>query len=256
MAKRTGLLQRPHVVALGLAALAMSGCATVSSPGSDTGSMQTRRDPLEQLNRNTFAFNQAIDAAVIKPLAKGYNAAAPKPVRRGISNALANLREPYTFVNDVLQARPCHAAQALSRFALNSSIGVAGFADVAQERFGLSRHSNDFGLTFASWGMEEGPYLVLPVLGPSNFRDTSGTVLAWFAEPMDLAFSAAGVGYLSFVRTGAEELSTRSDIASDLDQLDAASLDKYAAYRSAARQSRARDARLPACALGDGRRPR
>lgn len=234
-------------------AFLLGACASVPAPhGHGAGA----NDPLEPLNRGTFALNQAIDTAVMKPIAMAYRDDTAPPVRSGVSHVLANLREPSTFVNDVLQARPCQAMESLTRFTINSTIGLAGIIDVARDRFALADHNNDFGLTLAHWGVAEGPYLVLPVLGPSNFRDTTGFAVEWFADPVDLVFSATSVAYLSFVRMGTEVVDTRADMLSDLDSLEAGALDKYAAYRSAARQSRIHEARVVPCDLDAGKKPR
>ncbi|PWR23055.1 MlaA family lipoprotein [Zavarzinia compransoris] len=229
-----------------LSAAGLGGCATVS-PGRAAAAVPD--DPLEGLNRGVFEVNQAIDASIARPVAAAYSGNVPADLRQGLSNALSNLREPYSFVNDLLQARSCQAAEALIRFLVNSTVGIAGVFDVAGDHLGIGHHDNDFGLTLAAWGIPDGPYLVLPLLGPSNLRDAGGAVLEWFAEPVDLAFAEAGVDYLSYVRAGLEALDDRADALKDLDHLNATALDRYAAYRSAARQSRTRAQRAPRCQL-------
>jgi phospholipid-binding lipoprotein MlaA len=159
-------------VALLVAAL-LAGCATARAPGdasSPADGVEGANDPFESFNRAMYGFNDTLDRYVLKPVAKGYRAALPGPVRKGVSNFFSNLREPIVFVNNALQGKLKNAASDLGRFLTNSTIGVFGLFDVATE-FGLERHNEDLGQTLGVWGVKEGPYLVLPFFGPSTIRD-------------------------------------------------------------------------------------
>ncbi|MCD6662659.1 MAG: VacJ family lipoprotein [Comamonas sp.] len=148
--------------ALALAVLA--GCAT--------GPNAHPQDPFEPYNRAMTHFNDGVDQVLLVPAATVYKEALPRPVRTGVSNFFANLGDLWSFVNNVLQARGQAAADSLARFGINTFIGMGGLFDVASEA-GIERHRQDFGLTLAHWGMSSGPYLVLPLLGPSTLRDTA-----------------------------------------------------------------------------------
>ena len=144
--------------------LSLAGCATTSGTA-------TPGDPLERWNRGVHKFNDAIDRGVLKPVAKRYRKYVPQVVRTGISNALTNLAYPTTIVNDLLQLKLKDTAVDIGRFALNSTLGLGGLLDPAS-RVGLARNDEDFGQTLGRWGVPPGPYLVLPLLGPSTLRDT------------------------------------------------------------------------------------
>ncbi len=147
-----------------LAALSLSGCLTA---GPDP------EDPYEDFNRQMFAFNEGLDQAVLEPLAHGYRTATNEPVREGVGNFASNLNEPLTFVNHVLQGKLPDAGATFSRFVINSTVGIAGIFDPASS-MGVQRTKEDFGQTLGTWGVESGPFLVLPVIGPTNPRDLTG----------------------------------------------------------------------------------
>ncbi len=130
-------------------------------------------DPLEPLNRAIFSFNLTLDKAILRPIATVYNAALPDPVRDGVRNFLNNLRTPIILANDVLRGEIGRAGDTVGRFLLNSTLGVGGLFDIASE-LGFDFHNEDFGQTLAVWGIGEGPYLMLPIFGPSNPRDAVG----------------------------------------------------------------------------------
>ena len=127
-------------------------------------------DPFEDINRVTFEFNESLDRKFLKPVAQTYSK-APKPIKKGITNFFNNLEEVETTVNQVLQGKPKLALNDLTRFVINSTIGLGGFIDVAT-KMGLTRHEEDFDQTLALWGVPSGPYIMLPALGPSSLRDT------------------------------------------------------------------------------------
>ena len=158
-----------------LVALALSGCAT---PG--TGDP---RDPLEPLNRGIYEVNEAIDRAVIQPVAKAYTAVLPDPARTGVSNFFGNLYDYWNAINNLLQGKLGAAASDIGRIALNTTVGLLGFVDVAS-RVGLEKSDEDLGQTLAWWGIGHGPYLVIPLLGPSSLRDGTATITQVMLDPL------------------------------------------------------------------------
>src|SRR5687767_2673213 len=162
----------PACLAALLSVLVLSGCATARNP----------KDPLEPLNRSVYQFNQTIDRLALKPVAKGYRAAVPVPVRGGLTNVFGNFRDVTTAVNNLLQLKVSTAASDVARVAVNSTVGILGVFDVAS-RIGLSKHDEDFGQTLGRWGVPDGPYLVLPLFGPSNARDSVGLIGDYFTDP-------------------------------------------------------------------------
>ena len=158
------ILRRPLWQILSLALVFItSGCATVDTP--------TEGDRFESYNRTMYDFNKSIDSAVLKPLAEGYDAVAPEPVKQSVSNFFANLDDVPTAANQFLQGKFLDGVSDLGRFVINSTIGLAGLFDVAS-KMGIEAHDEDFGQTLGAWGFNPGPYVVLPFLGPSTFRDT------------------------------------------------------------------------------------
>jgi len=155
--------------------LLLSGCATV--PGEADPA-----DPLEPFNRQVHRFNDTIDRSLLQPLAEGYQAALPAPVSRSISNLFSNLDDVTVLANDLLQLKFDQAAQDLTRIVFNSSFGLFGLFDVATA-WGLPKHDEDFGQTLGYWGIPSGPYLVLPLLGPSTLRDAGGRVADLATDP-------------------------------------------------------------------------
>ena len=141
-------------------------------------------DPLEPINRVIFEFNEVVDDNILEPVAKGYKYVTPDPVEKGISNFFSNLGEINTIANDLLQLKFQQAAKDSMRFVVNSTIGVLGIFDVATP-LGLSKNKEDFGQTLGFWGVPNGPYLVLPFLGPSSFRDAPGTFVDYEMSPME-----------------------------------------------------------------------
>lgn len=155
-------------IAAVLALALLSGCAT-------TGSSQERHpdDPWEGFNRKVFVFNDAIDRAVLKPVARGYRFITPSPVQTGVGNFFSNLGEPRTALNSLLQGKPGNAGIATGRFLINTTVGIGGLWDFATH-MEITGREEDFGQTLAVWGWEDSRYLVLPLLGPSTLRDTGG----------------------------------------------------------------------------------
>ena len=216
-------------------ALMLAGCA--APPASPVAGGEEFNDPFENTNRAIFSFNQSVDRDVLAPVARSYRDALPQEARDSLRNFLDNLRGPMILANDVLQA-DSRAGDTLARFLLNSTIGLGGFIDVAG-RWGFPYHDQDFGLTFAVWGIGEGPYLMVPVLGPSNPRDLSGDVAEGFADPGNMIASNNHFVWIPFVRAAVSGIDQRSRYLDTLADLERTSLDYYAAIRSLYRQRRA-----------------
>lgn len=230
---------RPRRLALRQAfvalALLLAGCASQPAKPGQAGEFD---DPYENANRAIFGFNLAVDHHVLVPVAKAYRAVFPPPARDSIHAFFRNLRGPIIFVNDVLQGEPHDAGDTLVRFVLNSTVGLGGFIDVAG-RMGVAYHEQDFGITFGVWGVGPGPYLVVPILGPSDPRDLTGSVAEDFADPWNQLASDNGFLYLTFVRGAISGIDQRSRYLSTLADLERTSLDYYATLRSIYFQRRA-----------------
>ncbi len=206
----------------------LSSCATIEPEYADS------RDPLESFNRSMFTFNDKLDRYVAKPLARGYKKITPKPIDTGISNFFSNLDEVSNIVNNTLQLKFREAGSDLGRLAVNSTIGLLGFLDPATS-LGLQKHREDFGQTLGHWGMQPGPYLVLPVVGPSTGRDFAGFAADWFTNPLYYVVDDVGVSWgLYLIRF----VDRRADLLKTTDILEAAALDPYAFMRDAYLQRR------------------
>jgi phospholipid-binding lipoprotein MlaA len=228
------------VLAAGLLSLVvMAGCAT-PPPADDPDAVaefKQTNDPLEPMNRAIFDFNMAVDRAVIKPVAEAYRDHVPEYGRDRVRDMVRNLRAPLTFANDVLQGEPDRAMQTLMRFTFNTGFGAFGLFDLAGAG-GIPYHEEDLGQTFAVWGVGEGPYLVLPILGPSNPRDTAGMAVEWVADPIDYGFSRAGASWASYGRGALSGIDKREANLDTLDEIERTSVDFYSALRSLYRQHR------------------
>ncbi len=207
-------------------------------------------DPLERLNRATYAFNDALDRMLARPAAKAYKAVMPAKVRQGVSNFLANLAYPTVIVNDALQAKFKDAGSDTARFLANTVVGVGGIFDPAT-RFGLPIHDEDFGQTLGAWGVPAGPYLVLPLLGPSDVRDGPGKIVDHFTGGdyslkrlnNDVAQSS-NTGYALFML---RLLDRRTELLATEETLQQA-FDRYAVVRNAyvaRREYLVRDGNIP-----------
>lgn len=223
-------------------ALWLSGCAT-SAPGLEASSVY---DPIEPVNRAVFEFNRVVDGLLIKPIAQLYGLVVPSPIRTGVRNFLANLRSPIIFANDLLQGETERAGETLGRFMINTTIGLGGVLDPATA-LGRERHDEDFGQTLAVWGVGDGPYLVVPILGPSNLRDFVGRLGDRFANP--LAYLDDDTYWIA--QAGGEGVQARYDTLDLLDDLERNSLDFYAAVRAIYAQRRAADIRNGALTTDD-----
>ena len=195
-------------------------------------------DPLEDVNRAVFEFNQVIDSIILKPVAELYVFVLPEEARHRIANILKNLGEPLNLVNNLAQGKFERAGSTLTRFSINSIIGVGGIFDVATD-WGYERTPEDFGQTLASWGLGEGPFLMLPLLGPSNPRDAVGFGVDSVADPMSfLLTDEAGLA-----RSITSGVSQRAAYLDELESVESTSVDFYAALRELYRQYRATEIR-------------
>ncbi|HSW08571.1 MAG TPA: VacJ family lipoprotein [Aquabacterium sp.] len=221
------------VVMLTLLLLGLQGCASLpwrTPVLENTGPSTERADPWERFNRRMFSFNEALDAVLIKPLALGYRAVVPEWLRTGVDNVFANVGDLWSAVNLALQAKPRAALEMGMRVATNTVFGIFGFVDVADE-VGLDRKSvEDFGQTLGRWGLKSGPYLVLPLLGPSTVRDTAALTVDFKASPPNLVFREVRDQNGA---TALQLLNTRVKLLNASRVLDDIALDKYILLRDA-----------------------
>jgi len=193
----------------------LTGCASLSEPDP--------RDPLEPMNRAVSRFNDTVDHVLFTPVAKGYKTVTPKPVRNGVRNFFSNLDDVNEFANDLLQFKVYDASSDLMRVAVNSSFGILGIFDVASE-MRLQKHNEDFGLTLGHWGVGSGPYLVLPVIGSSSFRDGVGLYVdSNYADPVYQLKDIASRNDALAVKF----ISRKADLLEASTVMEEAALDKY-----------------------------
>lgn len=212
------------VVLAAITAGLVGGCATTSGDV---------RDPAEGFNRAVFAFNEGLDTAVIKPVAKGYEAVLPTLARTGVSNFLGNISDLFIAVNNLLQGKPADAVGDAARFVFNSTFGIFGIFDIASD-MGLEKHDEDFGQTLGRWGMDTGAYLVLPVFGPRDVRDAAGLVLDLAVDPVGNLDHIPTRNSLSALRL----INERAALLPADKIIEEAALDKYSYLRDAYLQRR------------------
>jgi phospholipid-binding lipoprotein MlaA len=221
--KPSEFLRRIAMLGAALTTAVLTGCAT-NAP---------KADPLEGLNRFTFKVNDAVDNAVLVPVAKGYKAITPQIVRSGVSNVFSNVGDVPIAINNFLQGKVENGATDIGRLLINSTFGILGLFDIATP-MGLEKHNEDFGQTLGKWGVPSGPYLVLPLMGPSTIRDAA-------ARPVD---SFAGYSrYVDHIPTrntalAVEIIDLRASLLDASGTLEEASLDKYQFLRDAFLQRR------------------
>lgn len=223
---------RACVLALALAA---AGCATTSADP---------RDPLEGVNRAMYAFNDAVDENALQPAARLYRNVTPSGLRDGVRNFFSNLDDLYIGANNLLQGKVEQAMSDLMRVAVNTTLGLFGVLDWASD-MGLEKHNEDFGQTLARWGVGDGPYLVLPLLGPSTLRDTAALPVDWEGDPVYLHTPVDERNALTVARA----IARRADLLGASRTLEAAALDRYVFLREAYLQQRRSQ-------IHDGRPPR
>ncbi|WP_126446899.1 MlaA family lipoprotein [Sulfuricystis multivorans] len=201
----------------------LGGCATSGDP----------KDPIEGFNRAMFAFNDGLDTVLIKPVAKGYDAVLPAPVRTGVTNFFGNIADLFIGVNNLLQGKPEQALSDFGRVVINSTIGILGLFDVASEA-GLEKHEEDFGQTFGRWGVGDGAYVVIPFFGPRTVRDTVGLVLDVKTDPVANLSDVATRNSLLALRV----IDNRADLLPADKVIEEAALDKYSYVRDGYLQRR------------------
>lgn len=200
-------------------------------------STNTQDDPLESYNRGMFKVNEGIDTVLFRPVAKGYRYITPNAIRWRLGNASDNLYEPVSMVNAFLQGDFTQGMTNFWRFMINTTVGLGGMHDVAATA-GLKPRREDFGQTLAVWGVGSGPYIVLPILGPSNLRDTSGRVADWFIDPVNYAFRQDGTDWTLYGVRGGQALIERERLLDPIDDIYSSSLDPYASFKSIYEQRR------------------
>lgn len=204
-------------------ALLLTGCASNGDP----------RDPLEPLNRGIYHFNDTVDKAVMKPVAQGYRAVLPKPVRTGVSNVFSNVDDVFVTVNNLLQGKLHTAASDFARLLANTTLGIGGIFDVATS-FGLEKHDEDLGQTLGYWGIGNGPFLMIPLTGPSTVRDAVGSAVQFYYDPVWNIDNVATRNSLAGLRV----VSNRANLLDAEKVLDEAALDPYTFLRDAYLQQR------------------
>lgn len=220
------------IIAL-IASLLSAGCASLPAPEAEKPAPVHPDDPWEGFNRSIFEFNETFDAWILKPVAKGYDAVTPTPVRIGVTNFFGNVGDVWVGLNNLMQGKPRSAATDLGRFVVNTTMGVGGLLDVATQ-MGLQRHDEDFGQTLAVWGVGSGPYVVLPLIGPSTARDTGGVTVDLLTSPVRLIHEDE----IRYQVNAFRLVNARADLLPAEAVVNGAALDKYAYWRSAFLQRR------------------
>ncbi len=216
----------------------LSGCAS--------GPQANPTDPLEPLNRSVYSLNEGVDKAVLKPLALGYKAVTPQPIRAGVSNFFNNIEDLWSSINGVLQLRPKVAVDNFMRFSFNTAFGLAGVLDIASE-MGIERQPEDIGKTLGRWGVPAGPYLVLPLFGPSTLRDASTIALENRYDPISQMDPVKARNSLTVLGL----IDTRTNLLPIDKFLDEAALDKYSFTRDAFLQKRRAEIYKPGVSTDD-----
>jgi phospholipid-binding lipoprotein MlaA len=218
-------------LALLLCVAALVGCASVPPGSKATAGAPTagqKADPWENWNRKVYAFNDVLDNNVVKPVAEGYKAVVPALVRTGVTNVLGNIGDVWSVANHLLQGKLQDGMEMGMRVIVNTTFGLAGLLDPASE-MGLTRRSEDFGQTLGRWGVGPGPYVVLPLLGPSSLRDALSWPVDRVISPSTLPATEAG----RYTVTALELINTRTNLLSTTALLDQVALDRYSFLRDA-----------------------
>lgn len=216
----------------------VAACSTTGGPSEAVyvGDEQIN-DPMEGMNRTTLAINEAVDKAILEPVARGYRNYTPSVLRVTMRNFLRNLRQPLVMGNELLQGDLKGFGNATARLFINTTAGFGGLFDVA-EMGGIAHQPEDFGQTLAVWGVGNGPYVVLPVFGPSTARDATGLLVDSFADPVRIYMFNHDLEWLHYTRIGMSAIDQREELLDVIDDLRRNSFDYYAAIRSAYYQRR------------------
>lgn len=233
-----------RTVSAGAIVVGLASCAQDSAEPSTS----TVNDPLEPFNRYMLAINQGVDTVVLRPVAVAYRDLVPYPVQDAVHNFLTNLTEPVTLLNQLLQGQVDEAGHTFGRFMANSTLGLGG-AFVIVDIDDQPGEREDFGQTLATWGVDEGFYLVLPIIGPTNTRDSVGRIVDFFTDPLFIWSISSDLGGARLARAGLLTVDTRARTIDTIDALQADSLDFYARLRSAYQQRR--NAQIENRASGD-----
>ncbi|OYV35224.1 MAG: ABC transporter [Rhodospirillales bacterium 20-64-7] len=217
----------------------LAGCAT-PPPKSDTADYQAyeqQNDPLEPTNRFFFKVNNVIDNYAFRPIARGYIDITTQDIRNHVGDFITNIGEPAELLNFMMEGKPRDAGTALVRFFVNSTVGIGGIFDPAKS-LGYPETGTDFGLTLAVWGVPPGPYLYLPVFGPSGVRDAANIPVEFYATPMAVAPASQALTDFGYAETGTHLVNTYAEFLGPIENIKATALDPYATFRSLYRQSR------------------
>lgn len=225
------LLRRfPIGIGLAIFVVALFGCATVDPEYRDPG------DPFEGFNRAIYRFNEELDRFVLKPIARGYQAVVPAPVNRGVTNFFSNLDDVGSAINNLLQLKLNRAVSDLGRVVVNTTVGLLGFMDVASN-INLPKYGEDFDQTLGAWGLPTGPFIVLPLLGPSSARGVVGLVGDWYTDPVTYIEDDR----VRYSLRGLNLINRRADLLGASRVLEQAALDPYIFVRDAYWQKRRSD---------------
>jgi phospholipid-binding lipoprotein MlaA len=240
-AKRLLFGATPIWALAGALVVALASCAT-APPADDPDAVadfKQTNDPLEPTNRVFYAINNGLDTVILRPAALAYRYVVPGVMREGIHNLLGNMASPVQLANDMMEGKPRRAGDTAMRLVINTTFGVLGIFDVAK-KWGYPNHDSDFGMTLASWGVPEGPFLFLPVLGPTDPRDAIGfgvnivmDPFTWVGGPHD-----TGLTVFNWSRYALNAVDARERVLDSLDQIKKTALDPYATFRSLYRQHR------------------
>lgn len=211
------------VLVVAMVAGALGGCATSGNS----------KDPIEGFNRAMFSFNDGLDTVLIKPVAQGYDAVLPSPIKTGVTNFFGNIADFFIGINNLLQGKPGQAGSDIGRLAINSTMGILGLVDVATA-VGIEKHDEDFGQTFGRWGVGDGAYVVIPFFGPRTVRDTAGLILDVAADPVARLDHVPTRNSLLALRV----VDTRADLLPADKVIEEAALDKYSYVRDGYLQRR------------------
>lgn len=223
------LITLQHTFLLSMLIL-IGGCASLPDNDKDPN------DPFESYNRAVYKFNDKVDEHVLKPVARGYRAITPKPIDRGITNFFGNLKDVTSAANNLLQLKLSRSVSDIGRVVINFTVGILGLMDVASKA-NLPSYKEDFGQTLGYWGVEPGPFIIVPLLGPSDLRDSIGMIPDWYTQPiahLEDAKTRAGLIVLY-------SIDTRADLLEASKTFDEAALDRYTFTRDAYLQKRQND---------------
>jgi phospholipid-binding lipoprotein MlaA len=206
--------------------LLMSICLLTLSVGCATGPNANPADPLEPMNRSIYKFNDAVDGAVLKPISSGYKTVVPSPIRTGVSNFFSNIGDLWSMFNHALQFEMANAGKTAVRFGINTIFGIGGIFDIATDA-GITPPKADLGQTLGKWGVPSGPYVVIPILGPSSVRDGAGAITSTYYDPVNNVSNVPARNTAIMIRI----IDVRSQLLNATDAVDQIALDKYSFIR-------------------------